>query len=397
MPVAPKFDKRYIAVIMLITAPLSGLGIDIYTPSLPSVTHYFSTTAALVKLTLSIYFLGYGIGQFFWGILSDSFGRRQLILLGLLIFVLATLGITFAPNIHMLLLLRLIQGLAAGAPGAIYRPILMDSFEGAELQRVVSHGITAWALGPIIAPVIGGYLQHYFNWQASFWFLSIYGAILLILIYFFIPETIKHLTPFRAKHHLHNFLKIAKHPIFFITAFALSLGYAMMLIFNLVAPYFIQTLLNKSAIFYGHIALLIGFGYFLGCVLNAQMIRRQKPENLSLYGLIVINMITLITLFIAFFVSVNVSLFAAPMILISLCLGFVQPNSFVKCLGLFPRIAGTTSSLLGSSTSVLTSIIASGAVLLKAHTQIPFSSALALLALLYLILYVTLIYPYFSK
>lgn len=100
-------------------APLSGVGIDIYTPSLPAITHHFAVKTSLVKLTLSVYLLGLGLGQFVFGILSDSFGRRRLLLAGMMIYVLISAGIAMSFNIGMLLTFRFLQGLTTGVPAAI--------------------------------------------------------------------------------------------------------------------------------------------------------------------------------------------------------------------------------------------------------------------------------------
>src|SRR3990167_10454126 len=129
------FNKRLMIAMVLLMAPLGGIGIDLYTPSLPAITRHFSVDASLVKLTLSIYLLGLGMGQFVFGFLSDSLGRRRLLLIGMLVYVVISLVMAMSTNIGTLLVFRLLQGLATGAPAVLYRSLIMRSEEHtSELQ-----------------------------------------------------------------------------------------------------------------------------------------------------------------------------------------------------------------------------------------------------------------------
>ncbi|QTS83866.1 multidrug effflux MFS transporter [Coxiella endosymbiont of Amblyomma nuttalli] len=390
-------NKNLLAFIILLMAPLSGVGIDIYTPSLPVITHYFAVKASLIKLTLSVYLLGLGFGQFIFGILSDSFGRRRLLLSGMIIYILVSASIAISFNISMLLTLRFLQGLITGVPAVIYRSIMMDCFKGSSLKQITGNASIIWALGPIIAPLIGSYLQHYFNWQANFYFLCIYGFILLLLVYFFLPETILEFTPFIFNIHVKNVLQILKHRLFMMIAITISLGSSVPVIFNVVAPYMIQTILGHTAVFYGHIALFTGLAYFIGCLSNNWIIKEYSLKNVILTGLITVNIGGLISVFLAIFYGMHWITILFPMLLIYLAYGWVQPNGFIRAISVFPRASGTVSSLWGSLILITSSFICSLAILLEIHNLIQFSLAIFVLGLIYLIVNLLFIHPYFSE
>ena len=175
--------------ILLAMVPLTGATIDIYVPSLPAITAHFGVPAQLVQWTIPSYLIGYSLAQLFCGAFSDAWGRRALLIIGIVLYTGASLLAASASSISMLILMRFVQGLGVAAPGVLARAIASDSFDSERLPQVTNYITLAWALGPIIAPLIGGYLQHVFGWKAVFYFLTAYGCIVLLLIYFLLPET----------------------------------------------------------------------------------------------------------------------------------------------------------------------------------------------------------------
>lgn len=313
------------------------------------------------------------------------------------IYVLISASIAMSFNIGMLLTFRFLQGLTTGVPAAIYRSIIMDCFKGSSLKQITGNASAVWAIGPIVAPLIGSYLQHYFNWQANFYFLCIYGFILLLLIYFFLPETILEFTPLIFNIHARNVLQVLRHRLFVMIAITISLGSSVPIIFNIVAPYMIQTILGHTAVFYGHIALFIGLAYFIGCLSNNWVIKEFSLKNVILTGLIIVNIGGLLSVFLAIFYGMNWVTILFPILLIYLTYGWVQPNGFIRAISLFPSASGTVSSLWGSLILVTSSFICSLAVLLKTHNLIPFSLAVFVLGLIYLTVNLLYIRPYFSE
>ena len=185
---------RILRLVVLMT-PLSGAGIDIYVPSLPSMTEYFNTTPALIQLTITMYLLGYGSAQLAMGAASEVLGRRPVVVAGSLIYTATALGVALSPTVSVLLAFRFLQGVALSATGTLNRSILTDTFSGAELAKASNAMTLAWALGPIVAPVLGAWLHERFGWQSCFWFLTAYGLVLFVLLLTSLPETIAHRRP----------------------------------------------------------------------------------------------------------------------------------------------------------------------------------------------------------
>src|SRR5579872_1919392 len=156
----------FFALLAILVIPISGLAVDIYAPSLPTVSHYFNVDKSLAQLSITSYMVGIGLMQLFAGIISDSFGRRKPFIFATLIFIIATLIIPISQSIYQLIFLRLIQGIAVALTIVPMRSVIPDLFEGKALYKWMNYMVMAWSMGPIIAPAIGGYLQHYFGWKS---------------------------------------------------------------------------------------------------------------------------------------------------------------------------------------------------------------------------------------
>jgi len=163
--------------------------IDTYLPSFPALGRDLAATPAQLQQTLSVYFLTFAIMTLFHGTLSDSFGRRPVILASLVIYIVASIGCAAASDFGQLLLFRILQGTSAGAGMIVGRAVIRDSFEGHAAQRLMSLVTMIFGLAPAIAPVVGGWLQAWFGWEAVFLFLAGYGLLLLAVCWFKLPET----------------------------------------------------------------------------------------------------------------------------------------------------------------------------------------------------------------
>ena len=160
--------------------------LDQYAPSMPSMVNQLHTTTASVQLSISIYLLTCGISTLFWGPLSDRFGRRRITLVSMPIFLLGSLFCIFANHIGILLFGRAVQGIGVSSCSFLGAAIMSDVFEGRMLNRVSSYFSATYSLVPIIAPVVGGYLQKWYGWRMNFIFLfALILAFYLIFLFAF--------------------------------------------------------------------------------------------------------------------------------------------------------------------------------------------------------------------
>jgi len=171
-------------LILLITTinMICPLSIDMYLPAMPTMDEYFMTTNALVNITLSCFFLTMAIGQLFFGPLSDKYGRKPLLLVGITIYLLASVSCALSLNIYHLIISRIFQAIGAGCMVSVSIAILKDSFEGKVRDNVLAIAQSISVIAPVVAPLIGAFIIKYASWQWTFWALAIIAVLCFTLI-----------------------------------------------------------------------------------------------------------------------------------------------------------------------------------------------------------------------
>jgi DHA1 family bicyclomycin/chloramphenicol resistance-like MFS transporter len=355
-------DRRLITTLLIALATLGNLSISVYTPSMPSLVQNFHTSAAMVQFTYTGFLLGIAVGPLFYGPLSDHFGRRPVLLGGLLFYLLASIACIFAPSIEMLILARTIQALAISSTG-IAAAVVRDVFGRRLAARVLAYLAVASTLAPAAGPLLGGQIHHYFDWQGVFVFLTMVAALLLILIWWRLPET----NPWRAPRPWHyrdmfqGFGVLLRTPIFLAYslngAFILAVIYA----YNSVAPFIFIGKLGATPETYGFYTIYPTASFALGSYIGAKSAIRNGLQQSIWIGTIIGLCGTI--LFAAFIFAGLLTIWS---ILVPYCLfvigaGINLPNSMAGCLNRYPRLAGTSSSFaifLRMGIAVIVSFIA---------------------------------------
>jgi len=183
--------KRNLELIILLglLAAIGPLSIDTYLPSMPAIANEFGVPSSVVQQSVSAYFVGLAAGQIISGPFSDRFGRRPVLFIGLGLYLIATLISVLAPTIGILIIGRLVQGLGASATPAAGRAVIRDIWSGDRAARAMSFVMMVMAFAPLIAPILGGQIFTYFGWRAIFWLMVGFGAFLVMLVQFRLPET----------------------------------------------------------------------------------------------------------------------------------------------------------------------------------------------------------------
>ena len=344
------FNKspRLLLLSILFSAPLSSIGIDLYTPSLPAILHAFHSNHFLVKLTMTCYLLGLSVGMCFFGSLSDRFGRKKLLVGGCFFYFLISLGIILNNSMPMFLGLRCLQGFFVGAIAIIPRAMLLDIYRGDEFKKVFALYASFWSMGVIIAPFIGGFLQAHVGWLGSFIVLTCYGLTALILFSLsYETQHQDHKVLFKAqKNHV---LGMISNPLFLLGIITLTFGYSFIIIFQVMSPFIIQTIFHHGPIYFGFIALICGLFYWFGLTANVHLLNHLTPHKISLLGIMVMLSMVLVILLINLSLNIRSTyLFLPPICLLLTGLGLVYPNLMGHVIHHFSQAGGIANALVAS-------------------------------------------------
>ena len=351
----------HISTILAFTLiPLSGFATDIYIPSLSSMAGHLAVSNAAVQLSLIVFMISYGISQLFVGSLLDSFGRYSPGLIALLFFAMASFTIAGYGNIHIIYLMRAVQGLAVSVIVVGKRAYFMDVFRGEKLKHYTSLFSIIWATAPVVAPFIGGYLESIFGWASNFYFLGIATLLLFILELKYSKESLTSSQPFKLNRILKVYLSTVTAFDFTLGLIVISLSYSMLIVYGLSAPFIIEHVYHLSPVITGYCSLMSGVSLMIGGVISKLLINRKLTKKLMVAVSLQIAFAALM-----FFTSgfedtlLTLMIFTAAVHLLS---GFLFNNIFAYCLGRFTENAGIVSGITGGSLYVITSIISYGTV-----------------------------------
>jgi MFS transporter, DHA1 family, multidrug resistance protein len=383
-------NKKMFLFTVLFLVSIGGIGVDIYAASLPYIASALVASKMLVKLTIVIYILGNGFSQIIAGTLSDSYGRRKLLIGGLIINILASLFAAFSYNIGLLLICRFSQGIGIGISAVIVRSMVTDSFVGDEIKKVSTYLTMAWGIGPIIAPFIGGHLQYYFGWQSNFYFLCFYALFALILVIKFVPETIKNKKPLSLSAVINVYGEIFSNRVFIGSVLCLIMCYAFIITYNVMAPFIIQNILSYNSIIYGNTALCVSLAYFLGNLTNRFLINRFKIKNIIALG-IGLSLTSSIIMLLILLKLFNLATITLPVLFIFFGSGLLFPNFMYKCLSLFPFTAGSASSVFGGLIMLGGFVVGFFISVIKLSSPFPFAISYIILSIIILLIFLLLI------
>ncbi len=354
--------------------PIGGVSTDVFLPSLPAISAHFMVTKAWVQLMITFFVIAMALGQSVAGAISDALGRKKLILVSMVLQCICILGILFSPNIDTILVLRFIQGLAVAFLMVPARAVTNDLFEGEALKKGLSYLTISFALSPILAPFIGGYIQHYFGWQGNFIFMLGLILLALMLVVFTLPETLLQTKPFSPKHIFQNYRRITHDKDFLtISIFAgTMMGYSTL--FSLLGPFIIITVLKKTSVTYGYMALVVGAAWLVGNIFNrltfSTPVNKKMPALLwSTFTAIIIQIILVL---IGYF---NLWVLVAPLFVMTLCSAWIFGICVADGLSIFKDIAASANAFFFSIGWLIYGLISILGVFLKTQSLAPITTA----------------------
>ncbi|MGN9790948.1 Bcr/CflA family multidrug efflux MFS transporter [Streptomyces sp. OZ13] len=354
---------------LLVTLVLGGLtalpplSMDMYLPALPAVTDSLHAPAATVQLTLTACLAGMALGQLVVGPMSDKWGRRRPLLVGMLVYVIATAMCAFAPTAELLIGFRLLQGLAGAAGIVIARAVVRDLYDGVEMARFFSTLMLISGVAPIIAPLIGGQVLQVTDWRGIFVVLTVVGVLLTLVVVKWLDETL----PVEKRHSggvgqaLRTMRGLLADRIF--TGYMLTGGLAFAALFAYIAasPFVVQEIYGASPQTFSLLFGLNSIGLIaVGQINGRLLVGRVSLDKALGFGLAVITLAAAALLLMTSGVFGEVGLFpiAAGLFVLMSAMGLALPNTNALALLRTPHAAGSASALIGTA-SFLVGAVAS--------------------------------------
>ena len=359
--------------LILLVSSLGQVTSDLYLPSLPNMAKSLSVDTNWIQFTIAIYMAGFSLSQLVYGPWSDAIGRRCPLLIGLSINLIGGLICWLSPNIYLLFLGRFIQGLGVGAGYSLARPILRDLFEKELLAVYNSYLAVATVVILTTAPILGGYIQQYAGWRYNFLFLSLYGFLILYLVYLKTPETSKfhHKDNLKIKIILMNTRILLKSPVFLRFSLCPLLTYAGILAWLTEAPIVLQEKVGLNPVQFGWIYIFSGIGFAMGGFLNMKFVTRFGIDRMMNLGFLSQLGAGLLMLCFYLLGYINTEVIVVPILLFMMGSSLVFPNSSAGALTPFPRIAGTAGALFGFMQTLGGAASSSVVALVHEKSQLP--------------------------
>lgn len=338
-----------LAALLTTLVALGPLSTDLYLPALPSLAQELKTDVARVQLTLSVFLAGFALGQLAYGALSDRFGRRPMLLLGLGLYLLASLACLFATTIDMLIGAHFVQALGACAGPVLGRAIVRDVWGPLEAARVLAYVSGAMAIAPLIGPTLGGLLTVAFGWQANFAALVIFSTLQVTAVWFFLRESNAHPDPLatRPGRMLSNFGVLLRDRRYISYLLAQSFAYAVMFAFISGSSFILIGRHGLSPAVFGISFGLVVSGYIAGNMVSGRLVRGRGSDRLLLDGAWTGALAGGLMFLLAWWGVDQVWALLLPMFFSAMALGLVMPNALGGALAHYPRMAGVASALLG--------------------------------------------------
>ncbi|MFJ7567023.1 multidrug effflux MFS transporter [Herminiimonas sp. NPDC097707] len=382
MPDAPKPSIRPAATVAITSsalaimlAALSMLGpfsIDTYLPAFPNIQASLGASALEVQQTLTAYLLSFAVMILWHGALSDAFGRRNIILVSLAVFAVATLGCAAAHSIEYLWAFRMLQGISAGAGVVIGRAIIRDLYAGAAAEKLLSLVTMIFSIAPAIAPMLGGWIVKRMDWRAIFLALFAYAVLLLLYCYKRLPESLppekRH--PFNPQFLYQSYKRVFRSPLFHLKAGAVAFNFAGMFLYVAAAPVFLVEHLGLGPDQFGWQFVPTVAGIFCGA-LSANRLAGNIP--LGRQVLIGFALLVGASVFNVIYHALYPPMLpwsVAPLFFYTFGMSMVAPGVTLMVLDLFPNIRGIVASCQSFVLMMLGALVAGVIAPVLSHSPV---------------------------
>ena len=361
-----------LAVLLAVLGMLGPFSIDTYIPAFAGIAQTIGATPAEMQQTLSAYLFGFAFMNLFHGALSDSFGRRPVVLWGLAVFTIASLGCALSQTIGQLVLFRALQGLSTGAGIVVSRAVIRDMFPPADAQRVMSQVTIYFGVAPAIAPIIGGFLFVHLGWHSVFWFLVAVGVVLFAANWKLLPETLHHSQrqPFEVRHLMRGYWVLCSDPRFLLLALASGVPFNGMFLYVLAAPAFLGDHLALAPTqFFWFFLLTIG-GIMAGAWASGRMAGKVAPKRQIRDGFLIMLLTSTVNVVANALFTPHPAWALWPLAVFAFGWALMVPVVTLLVLDLHPERRGMASSLQAVIGSTANGLVAGVVAPLVMHSTL---------------------------
>lgn len=347
----PRYRPGIKYVLMLgAIAAIPAITTDIYLPSLTDVRDELATTDAMVALTMSGMLIGGAVGQLMWGPLTDRYGRKAPLLVGLALHIITSLLCAIAPNITILVALRIMQGFFNAACAVAAISVIRDRFVGATAARLLSQLMLVIGVAPLFAPSVGGAIASFGSWRTVFLALAIIGAIMAVIVARFLPETLAedHRLTGGVGRVAKGYWTLAKDRKFLALAMLPALAMTTIFAYVVGSPFVFQEHYGLSTSQYAVLFAMNGLAMVFSAQLNASLVRKLSPESLLRVGLGLQLVLALALVLWGATGWGGFWTFEVTLWLLLGCQGLIGANAQVLALANYGHMVGTAAAVLGS-------------------------------------------------
>jgi DHA1 family bicyclomycin/chloramphenicol resistance-like MFS transporter len=352
-------DTLALTIVLALLTAVGPLAIDMYLPSLPTLTAALGATPPQGQLTLSAFLVGFAAGQILYGPLSDARGRKPVLLASLCLFTFGSALCAVAPTIETLIVARFVQALGGAGPVVLARSIVRDLYSGPRAARELARMATILGLVPAVAPLIGGVLETTFNWRATFVLLTLLLAGEMLIVAFALPETIRARAagPFSLRAVLASYGVLLRHKGFLSYLALTAIAFAGLFAYISTSSFILQTVFGLSEIAYGAAFAIGVIGYIGGTLSAGPIVRARGLDGAIGVGSAAVAFGGLLMLALVLWGPAAPASVVVPMMFYMFGVGLVMPQSMASALQPFPERAGAASSLVGFSQMTFGAIV----------------------------------------
>lgn len=376
---AIQINRTFLIILLGLLNTITPFSIDMYLPAFPDMAKEFNEPISKIALSVSTYFLGFAFGQILYGPLLDRYGRKPPLYTGLVLYIIASIGCIFSTSINLFLFLRFAQALSGCVASVAAMAMVRDFFPAKQSASIISLLVLILGLSPLLAPSVGSVVIIAWGWHWVFGILSIITFIILLLVFFFLPEGHQPDTSMSLKPGpiIQSFTSILSTKQFYIFSFAGSFAFCGLFVYVASSPAIFMDAFHVSKEAYGGIFALLSVGFIGGSQLNHILTKAFSARKIFTSILAIQFFLSIIFLW-----GVIANWYGLwPMIIflfvLLFCTGLGYPNAASLSLAPFKKNAGTASALLGFIQIGIGAFVSAGAGLLMYKGAIPTAICMA--------------------